>query len=228
MIRSEAIRSANDELGSLLKLTLANPPTSTDPATLRGWTAYVAQSGARVTVIDATGRVLADSAADPEKMENHANRPNFRTPSRTGQGQSVQRSVTLNRELVYRAARYQPPDPPIVIRLALPLSEINLSVVELRQRLLVATLLMLLLGVAVSLAFRAHVCSARGSSEEFLAAHRRGRFSALPREAPRDELADLADTMNETAERLDRDIRRSAASAIAPARSCAAWWKAWR
>lgn len=209
VIRSQAIRSANDALGSLLKLTLANPPTSSDPATLRGWTARVAQSGARVTIIDGTGRVLADSAADPNKMENHANRAEFQDALAHGSGQSVHRSVTLNRELVYRAERYQQSgNPPIVIRLALPLSEINLSVVELRQRLLVATLLMLLLGVAVSLTFARMFAARVDRLKSFSQRIAEGDFRPVLREGPRDELADLADTMNQTAERLDREIRQ--------------------
>jgi two-component system phosphate regulon sensor histidine kinase PhoR len=34
-------------------------------------------AGARATVIDPTGKVLADSEADPSTMENHAQRPEF-------------------------------------------------------------------------------------------------------------------------------------------------------
>ncbi len=74
VIRSQAIRSANDALASLLNLTLSNPPQSDDPAELRNWIERAARSGARVTIIDRTGRVLADSEADADKMENHANR----------------------------------------------------------------------------------------------------------------------------------------------------------
>ena len=34
-------------------------------------------AGARVTIIDPTGKVLADSEATPQGMENHAARPEF-------------------------------------------------------------------------------------------------------------------------------------------------------
>ena len=208
VIRSQAIRSANDALGSLLKLALANPPGSDDSAALRGWTARAAQSGARVTIIDSTGRVLADSAADPDKMENHANRVEFQDALARGSGQSVHRSVTLNRELVYRAERYQQPgSAPIVIRVALPLSEVDLSVVELRQRLLLATLPMLAVGVIVSLAFARMFAARVDRLKHFSQRIAEGDFQPLLGEGPRDELSDLADTMNQTAERLDREIR---------------------
>ncbi|MGA7854393.1 MAG: ATP-binding protein [Candidatus Acidiferrales bacterium] len=208
VVRAQAIRSANDALGSLLKLALADPPSSAGDATLRNWTARVAQSGARVTIIDSTGRVLADSAADSEKMENHANRSEFQDALATGSGQSVHRSVTLNRELVYRAERYQQPGgPPIVIRLALPLSVVDLSVVELQQRLLTATLLMLIAGVIVSLAFARMFAARVERLKLFSQRIAEGDFRPVLREGPRDELSDLADSMNQTAERLDREIR---------------------
>ena len=66
-------------------------------------------SGARVTVIDNTGRVLADSQHDPETMENHSNRPEVQQAFASGEGQSVRHSATLGRDLVYRAVRWNSP-----------------------------------------------------------------------------------------------------------------------
>lgn len=208
VIRSQAIRSANDQLASLLGLTLANPPQSDDPTELRNWTSRVSRNGARVTVIDSTGRVLADSEADAEKMENHANRPEIQQAFARGSGQSVRRSATLGRELVYRAQRYDHAgSPPIVIRLALPLSQIDLSLVELRQRLLLATLLALLIGALVSFAFARMFAARVQRLQRFSQRIAEGDFRPLLREGPRDELSDLADSLNLTAARMDREIR---------------------
>jgi two-component system phosphate regulon sensor histidine kinase PhoR len=208
VIRSQAIRSANDQLASLLSLTLANPPISTDPAELRNWTARAARSGARVTIIDNTGRVLVDSEADADKMENHADRLEFQDALARGTGQSVHRSVTLGHELVYRAQRYdQPGNPPIVIRLALPLSQIDLSLVELRQRQLVATLVVLLIGALVAFAFARMFAARVQRLQRFSQRIAEGDFRPLIREGPRDELSDLADSLNLTAARMDREIR---------------------
>jgi two-component system, OmpR family, phosphate regulon sensor histidine kinase PhoR len=208
VIRSQAIRSANDQLASLLSLTLANPPQSEDPAELREWTARAARSGARVTIIDRTGRVLVDSEADADKMENHANRLEFQDALARGTGESVHRSVTLGRELVYRAQRFdRTGSDPIVIRLALPLSQIDLSLVELRQRLLIATLVVLLIGGLVSFAFARMFAARIERLQRFSQRIAEGDFRPLLREGPRDELSDLADSLNQTAARLDREIR---------------------
>jgi two-component system phosphate regulon sensor histidine kinase PhoR len=208
VIRSQAIRSANDQLASLLSLTLANPPRSDDPAELRDWTGRAARSGARVTIIDHTGRVLVDSEADADKMENHANRPEVQDAFARGTGQSVHRSVTFGRELVYRAQRYdRAGSDPVVVRLAVPLSQIDLSLVELRERLLIATLVVLLSGGLVSFAF-ARIFAARVQRlQRFSQRIAEGDFRPLLREGPRDELSDLADSLNQTAARLDREIR---------------------
>jgi two-component system phosphate regulon sensor histidine kinase PhoR len=208
VMRSQAIRSANDQLASLLNFTLANPPPSDDPAELRDWTGRTARCGARVTIVDHTGRVLADSEADADKMENHSNRPEIQEAFARGTGQSVRRSATLDRELVYRAQLYDHlGSAPIVVRLALPLSQIDLSLVELRQRLLVATLVVLLIGGLVSFAF-ARIFAARVQRlQRFSQRIAEGDFRPLLREGPRDELSDLADSLNQTAARLDREIR---------------------
>ncbi len=208
VIRSQAIRSANDQLASLLSLTLANPPQSDDPAELRDWTGRAARSGARVTIIDHTGRVLVDSEADADKMENHANRPEVQDAFAHGTGQSVHRSITFGRELVYRAQRYdRAGSDPIVIRLAVPLSQIDLSLVELRQRLLIATLVVLLSGGLVSFAFARMFAARVQRLQRFSQRIAEGDFRPLLREGPRDELSDLADSLNQTAARLDREIR---------------------
>ena len=65
----------------------------------------MAASGARVTVITADGRVLADSQSDPQTMENHATRPEILEAMAKGDGRSIRHSVTINRDLLYYAVR---------------------------------------------------------------------------------------------------------------------------
>ena len=208
VIRSQAIRSANSELSSLLNVAQTRPPQASDEEDLRKWTEWMAKSGARVTIVGGNGQVLADSAADATKMENHADRPEIEQALANGHGASVHRSVTLDRELVYQAVRYQEADgQSIVIRLAVPLSEIDLSVKELRGRLLIASIAMLLIGAIASFAF-ARMFSARIERlKDFSQRIAEGDFRPLLGEGPRDELSDLADSMNQTAARLDQEIR---------------------
>jgi len=208
VIRSQAIRSANSQLTSLLNVAQTRPPKAADPADLQAWTEWMAKSGARVTIVDSSGRVLADSTADATTMENHANRPEVQQAIAQGHGQAIHHGETLNRDLVCQAVRYEEADGQlIVIRLAVPLSEIDLSVSELRQRLLIASIVMLLIGAIASLGF-ARMFSARiDRLKDFSQRIAEGDFRPLLPEGPRDELSALADSMNQTAARLDLEIR---------------------
>jgi two-component system phosphate regulon sensor histidine kinase PhoR len=208
VLRNDYIRSANDKLSSLLNVAQANPPHIEDATRLGAWAAWLASSGARVTLIDSTGLVLADSEQDPETMENHAGRPEIRQAFTAGEGQSVRYSKTLGRDLVYRAIRYQPPArQPLVIRMALPLAQIDIALGELRRRFIAASLVILALGAVASLAFSRMFAARVQRLKDFARSVAAGDFRPLPVGRPRDELSDLADALNETAHQLDSTIR---------------------
>ena len=208
VLRSDAIRTANSQLASLLNIAQERMPPVDDLAQVRSWTQWMARSGARVTVIDNTGRVLADSAHDPETMENHSTRPEVQQAFAAGEGQSVRLSATVDSDLVYRARRYQPPSgPPIVLRMALPLAQIDLSQKELRQRLVAASLVILALGGVVSLLFSRVFAARVERLKDFSRRVAAGDFRPLPAENPRDELSDLALALNNTAAQMDETIR---------------------
>jgi two-component system, OmpR family, phosphate regulon sensor histidine kinase PhoR len=208
VLRSDYIRSANDELASFLNMAQGHPPQLDLPAQLRAWTDWMALGGARVTVIDSSGRVLADSSQDPETMENHADRPEVQQAFAGGSGQSVRQSKTFGREFVYRAVRYQPPaGSPVVIRMALPVAQIDFPLGELRQRLVIASLVILALGSMVSLGFSQMFAARVQRLKDFSRRVAAGDFRPLAGEQPRDELSDLGDALNETARQMDLEIR---------------------
>ncbi|AMA73960.1 MULTISPECIES: two-component system histidine kinase PnpS [Aneurinibacillus] len=59
--------------------------------------------GARITVLDRQGDVLADTEHDPATLPNHANRPEVRKALETGVGQAVRYSATLHYDMMYVA-----------------------------------------------------------------------------------------------------------------------------
>lgn len=61
------------------------------------------EAGARVTVIDAGGDVLADSQGDAPHMDVHLNRPEIEEARLRGQGKAVRRSSTLRVDMMYVA-----------------------------------------------------------------------------------------------------------------------------
>ncbi len=80
-------------------------------------------AGARATVIDPTGKVLADSEADPRTMDNHGQRGEFVAALGGKIGVEERRSQTLGVPFVYVAA----PVSGGAVRLAYPLPEIEIT-----------------------------------------------------------------------------------------------------
>jgi two-component system, OmpR family, phosphate regulon sensor histidine kinase PhoR len=207
-LRRESIRSASEQLASLLKFARARPPQLDDPAHLRAWADSFVESAARVTVVDSTGRVLADSARAPESLENESGAPEIREALETGEGQSVRVSAATNRESAYRAVRYQPgAGPPIIIRLSLPLEQMDSPLSELRTHLLGISLGIFLAGVLASLLFSRMLAARVERLKDFSRRVAEGDFRPLQPESARDEIAELGSVLNETAKRLDQEIR---------------------
>lgn len=59
----------------------------------------------RVTLIDASGEVLYDSGKQEEYLENHLDRPEIQEALKSGSGQDVRRSETLDQDMFYYAVR---------------------------------------------------------------------------------------------------------------------------
>ena len=127
-------RTGFEQLQTITRIAQADPPqfSSLPPekpeeiSSLQSWVARIAASGARVTVVTADGLVLADSQADPHTMENHASRPEIIQAMAQGSGRSIRHSATINRDLLYYAARQNSSRGKVyVLRLALPVETVG-------------------------------------------------------------------------------------------------------
>ena len=85
-----------------------------------------------------------------------------------------------------------------MIRAAKPLASTDFSLTELRQRLRVASLVIFLVGLAVSLMISRMFRRALNLTE-FSKRVAEGDFRPLPGEDSRDELAELGESLSETA-----------------------------
>ena len=82
------------------------------------------ESGARITLIAADGRVWGDSDGDAAQMENLAARPEVRQALETGGGQIERRGVALDDDLLYVAVPIESGGTVLgVARVALPVQE---------------------------------------------------------------------------------------------------------
>ena len=160
----------------------------------------------RVTVIALDGRVVADSEVEPAglgRMENHGERPEVREALREGIGSAIRYSATLHTDMLYVAAPFGPAG---VIRLALPLSELELAKQRLRRTLGAALAVAVLASLLLSY-FLSNVNS-RNLRKVAAGAHRigRGEFGTRIAVTSRDELGELAQVMNDMSGRIEQQL----------------------
>jgi len=110
---------------------------------------------ARVTVVGPDGGVLGESERDPVGMENHGGRPEVLRALRDGIGVETRGSATEGEEYLYVAAPV-PNVPGAVVRVAMPLVQVDAAVARFQRDVGIATLIALLLvsGVGVVVAGR--------------------------------------------------------------------------
>ncbi len=153
---------------------------------------------ARATVIDHSGKVLADSAADPATMENHATRPEFISALGGGTGSSTRLSHTVGIQFLYVAV----PVRGGAVRLAYPLSTIQQTTATVRHSLLVGSAIGLLFATLLA-AFLANRVSRRlGRIVAFAQRITAGDLNARIAEPSTDELASVTAALDDTARKL--------------------------
>jgi two-component system phosphate regulon sensor histidine kinase PhoR len=157
-------------------------------------------AGGRLTVVAADGRVLADSEADPARMENHAHRPEIIAAIQGRIGTSVRPSPTLHVESLYVAG----PVHGGVARIAVPLSEVRAQVIAVRKRLLGYIAISFLPAILVAALFARAFSRRLGLIIDYASTLATGNFQVRLENTGRDELGILASQLNQTASKLQR------------------------
>jgi two-component system, OmpR family, phosphate regulon sensor histidine kinase PhoR len=156
------------------------------------------ESSVRLTVIDTSGRVLADSRADPATMENHRLRPEVIEALREGSGTATHLSRTLGKDMMYVAYRTViAGSRPVIVRTSLELAVAQQLTSDTNRKVLIAAAILVILAVLLSLLFAARVT--RPINDLTRAARRiaAGDFAVRVNSRRRDEFGRLGITMNE-------------------------------
>src|SRR5439155_4726577 len=83
------------------------------------------ETDARITLIRADGKVLADSAESLDKIENHLDRIEVQQAKTSGIGVSTRYSGTVHQPMMYVARRNEDKKSPVrYVRIALPLDAV--------------------------------------------------------------------------------------------------------
>lgn len=162
--------------------------------------ALAAAAGGRLTIIAPAGNVLADSEADPRRMQNHGDRPEVREALEGRTGYAIRRSGTVGVNFLYVAA----PVKAGVARIAVPLREIDSQVALIRRKLLLYTSAAFLPAILLAAFFARFISRKLGSIIDYASRLASGDFAARLPFRGNDELGILGRQLNETGEKLQK------------------------
>lgn len=166
------------------------------------------ETGTRLTVIDGSGRVLADSEQDATTMENHKDRPEFAAALEGDVGSIKRYSSTANQDMLYVAVPIERSHRQIVgaLRTSFSLRSINGLLADLRQKMvriaffiaLFALVGAALLSRAVSRPIQQLTRAVRKASS--------GDFSARVYPRTGGEIGQLSDSFNAMSHHIDEMV----------------------
>jgi two-component system, OmpR family, phosphate regulon sensor histidine kinase PhoR len=168
--------------------------------------------GSRITVIAADGRVLGDSAEVSEQMENHANRPEVIEALRSGTGTAIRFSTTVRYNMLYRAFHQTGAGQERIVRVAMPLTDIENIIRSFRKSLLSGLALASAFGLLLAWAFSHHLSRRFQRLVQFSGEVAGGSFphDFFPNRGT-DEIARLEQHLND----MSQKIRENLAQVIA-------------
>ncbi len=164
------------------------------------------ESAVRFTVINGDGTVLGDSEIETSEigtMENHGGRPEVMGAMDSGFGISRRYSMTLDARMLYIAVPFRNENGSGVVRVALPLSEIDTAVGRIRWTIMVAGLISLVLAAIMSGIASDYMSSTLRSLIEYARGVSERKHRSRPELYQHDEFGKIAGSINKMAEDLE-------------------------
>jgi two-component system phosphate regulon sensor histidine kinase PhoR len=159
---------------------------------------------ARITLVDKSGKVTADSSADPTVMENHVNRPEIDSALHGKSSSNTRVSRTMSEKYLYLAVPIQSG----ALRLAVPVSQIDSAVSEIRWKMLQSTAAIFILALVVAAFFARSLSQKFNTILSHAAELANGNFHARSENLGRGEFALLSGKLNETSAKLERTVQQ--------------------
>ncbi|HUN55984.1 MAG TPA: ATP-binding protein [Smithella sp.] len=165
-------------------------------------------SNARVTLIDARGKVLADSEKDAAVMENHLNRPEVQEARLKGTGKSVRYSSSIGIDMLYVAVAVKDGrEITGYVRLARSLRDVQNVIERVYQSFFLAMIIVGFMALVIALIFSYSLATPILAMERFTEKLRQGHPVGTILLETADETKKLADNINYLVEELQSQIR---------------------
>ncbi len=202
-------QNVEQRLTAQARILIGEVPAAAN-AQLEDWAKQVsARAQVSITLVDPQGVVLADSDRDTENIDNQSALPEI-VEARAGRvGTSIRHSAALDHDLCYAAISFPRNNiPGFILRLAVPLQEVDAAVGAVRWFLFATSVLALLLAMVVAYLFSGRFIRRIRHLQSF--AEHLVETRALPDLPPDadDELGALARSLNGMAAQLRDSLDR--------------------
>jgi two-component system phosphate regulon sensor histidine kinase PhoR len=162
----------------------------------------------RITIIDTKGRVLSDSEKSSTLLDTHTDRPEIKEALLGKTGKSIRYSFTLEIDMLYIAIPIVEDNQILsIVRLALPLTEVNKNIAYLRRIILSATIISLLIASLISLIISLNITRPIKEMTEISQRISKGDFSKKLEIRSQDEIGQLSLALNQMSEDLENKIK---------------------
>jgi two-component system, OmpR family, phosphate regulon sensor histidine kinase PhoR len=165
-------------------------------------------SQTRVTVVSISGAVIGDSDFDPSNMENHANREEIQKALTGGVGVTTRYSHTLFKTMMYVAVPLKANGNTIgAVRAAFPLTKMDETLGQLRQKIIWAGVVAILISGLISLYISRRISRPLVAMKQVAHSFSQGNLEQRLPIWNSEEIGELAVAMNQMASQLDEKIR---------------------
>jgi len=161
----------------------------------------------RITIILPEGQVIADSDEEPYRMENHADRPEFKDALQKDKGRSVRFSNTLGKSMMYLALPIRDQGRTLaVVRTSIPVSAIDEALKDIYNKIIWGVLVVAVCAAGVSLIISRRISRPIEQMKETAKHFASGQLDLRVPIPNATELAELAQALNEMAQQLQDKI----------------------
>jgi two-component system, OmpR family, phosphate regulon sensor histidine kinase PhoR len=159
-------------------------------------------AGARATIIDPSGQVLADSESNPRDMENYRERKEFTSALAGNVGVDERRSQAIGIPFLYVAA----PVSGGAVRLAYPLSDVEASSRQVHRALLLGSLIAFVIVMVLAAIGAQYTARRLQRIVNFADRIATGDLTARISATSVDEIGQVATSLDKTARRLEESF----------------------
>ena len=158
----------------------------------------------RVTLIAMDGTPLFDNEADPQTMENHADRPEVRKAKEQGFGTAVRYSHTLGNDRIYAAKTIRWHGAPAILRLSVSLEGVMSDFRTLWGRIALVFLAAIMLGLGIGYMMQRRIDAELGKLTEYLRQIAEKRYNARYVPGFAQEFRSIGKLLKKLAKRLEK------------------------